>query len=60
MFFAGRSRQSSIPGPPGPPGLPGTPGTPGTFSGSIDDIATRVIAYLQRKPVLLPRNDTNK
>lgn len=48
----GRNRQSSIPGPPGPPG---PPGIPGTFSGSIEDIATRIIAYLRSKPVLFHR-----
>lgn len=42
----GRYRLSSLPGPPGPPG---PPGLPGTFSGSIDDISTRIIAYLRRK-----------
>lgn len=33
----------------GPPGPPGPPGLPGTFSGSIEDISARIMAYLQRK-----------
>lgn len=33
----------------GPPGPPGPPGLPGTFSGSIEDISARVIAYIQRE-----------
>lgn len=49
-FHAGRNRQAGIPGPPGPPG---PPGVPGTFSGSIDDIASRVIVYIQRKFVFI-------
>ena len=36
-------------GSPGPPGPPGPPGTPGTFSGSLEDISTRIIAYIQRE-----------
>lgn len=46
LFHAGRVRQSGSPGPPGPPG---PPGVPGSFSGSLEDISARVIAYLQRK-----------
>lgn len=49
LFHAGRSRQAGVPGPPGPPG---PPGIPGTFSGSMEDISARIIAYIQRKPVL--------
>lgn len=46
MFHAGRNRVVGSPGPPGPPGLPGIPGT---FSGSLEDISTRIIAYIQRE-----------
>lgn len=46
MFHAGRNR---VVGSPGPPGPPGPPGIPGTFSGSLEDISTRIIAYIQRE-----------
>lgn len=46
VFRAGRNR---VVGSPGPPGPPGPPGTPGTFSGSLEDISTRIIAYIQRE-----------
>lgn len=46
VFRAGRNR---VVGSPGPPGPPGPPGVPGTFSGSLEDISTRIIAYIQRE-----------
>lgn len=46
VFPAGRNR---VVGSPGPPGPPGPPGIPGTFSGSLEDISTRIIAYIQRE-----------
>lgn len=51
---AGRYAHSSMRGPPGPPG---PPGLPGTFSGSIEDISARIIAYLQRKPTIFEHNN---
>lgn len=50
VFRAGRNR---VVGSPGPPGPPGPPGTPGTFSGSLEDISTRIIAYIQRESFFL-------
>lgn len=46
VFRAGRSRLVGSPGPPGPPG---PPGTPATFSGSLEDISARILAYIQRE-----------
>lgn len=48
------SARSRLVGSPGPPGPPGPPGVPGTFSGSLEDISTRIIAYIQRKTSWLP------
>lgn len=55
MFHLSRAGRSRLSGAPGPPGPPGPPGIPGSFSGSIDDISTRIIAYIQRKSVILSR-----
>lgn len=49
VLHTGRNRLVGTPGPPGPPG---PPGIPGTFSGSLEDISTRIIAYIQRESAL--------
>uniref|UniRef100_A0AAV2JIN7 Uncharacterized protein n=1 Tax=Knipowitschia caucasica TaxID=637954 RepID=A0AAV2JIN7_KNICA len=43
--YMSRSSQFAVQGPPGPPG---PPGAPGSYSGSLEDLSTRIIAYLQR------------